>query len=656
MFDRLIKLVRKEKVSLFIGSGFSLEAGAPSVSKLCDAILSQIDDKDQRNNHRSDSLKDLSNYYVEEICSGSRNSLIELLQKEFQFSPSKMDDHISLSRIPHFHTIITTNYDSLLEDSYSRSECHVIRTDKDCAYIDQNVVNIFKIHGDFINQDNVVITSKDYDSFFNDKPNPQLWTEIQHHFLTENILFIGYSLKDDNIIDIINNISTSVGRNMKEMFLIAPDLIPSEQGKLMKMGIHYYDSTATQFLAELHKELNNNIWNDYKHKSLNTETFMKYCHLHNIDPTVSVLDGKENIIKSYKSLDGKALKRKISMDVNPNHYDIIQNLDFYKHGKIIDKIPFPKIPVIPIEESDLSNFSLRVNDILVEDKVKSIFLAPTYRKFNLTIRIPSKSFLGKTEAIIYSPTANIIELQIDCISYEITVTFAAPATIEEFNNISTKCIITLKKEYKNNDEAIKWIDLLCAFFSDEAIYVNEYSKDRPIDFAFIDHKEPYKQMYNQIKQYYQNLREIELLTGNTFSSYNEYSDESYLYSCKYLSFIKKECTKIVSITGCSFSTVIETSSLESKDLEVGKKKVAIATLEKQEEFTLNGNKFPALYGLVLFNPLLITGIDNDKLGKSIVHYYCDSKDAKYVFSDKPLENETLSIKDLQYFFNPQNNH
>lgn len=39
-FERLIKLVRKCKVSPFIGAGFSIEAKAPSVGDLNTAILS----------------------------------------------------------------------------------------------------------------------------------------------------------------------------------------------------------------------------------------------------------------------------------------------------------------------------------------------------------------------------------------------------------------------------------------------------------------------------------------------------------------------------------------------------------------------------------------------------------------------------------------
>lgn len=190
----------KGKVSLFIGSGFSLEANAPSARMLCEAILSQIDDEQLREVHKDDSLADVSNFFVENVCNGSRNSLIEILQKQFEFKPGKMDDHQTLAKIPHFHNIFTTNYDTLLEDSYSKEDCLVIRKDADCAYLDNNKpVKVFKIHGDFINPDYVVITSKDYEDFFNNRVNTQMWDVVKHDFLTKNILFIGYSLEDDNI-------------------------------------------------------------------------------------------------------------------------------------------------------------------------------------------------------------------------------------------------------------------------------------------------------------------------------------------------------------------------------------------------------------------------------------------------------------------------
>ncbi len=118
MFDRLIRLVRQEKVSLFIGAGFSIEANAPSVQKLRETILADIDDIEAKQQHNDDRLSDLSDFYVEEICNGSRNELISKLKGLFSFNPTSMKDHKMLAKIPHFHNIFTTNYDTLLEDSY----------------------------------------------------------------------------------------------------------------------------------------------------------------------------------------------------------------------------------------------------------------------------------------------------------------------------------------------------------------------------------------------------------------------------------------------------------------------------------------------------------------------------------------------------------
>jgi len=62
MFDYLIKLVREEKVSLFIGAGFSIKANAPSVGKLKERILSELDLQGQEN-HKDDSLAELTNFF-----------------------------------------------------------------------------------------------------------------------------------------------------------------------------------------------------------------------------------------------------------------------------------------------------------------------------------------------------------------------------------------------------------------------------------------------------------------------------------------------------------------------------------------------------------------------------------------------------------------
>ena len=216
MFEKLIKLVRKEQVSLFIGAGFSIEAGVPSVSTLKGLILDELENDQQREEHKGDSLDVLSEFYVEEVCTGSRNELISLMKKAFEFEPKCMDDHKMLAAIPHFRTIFTTNYDTLLEASYPESERHIVRNDVDCTYAEEKRNRIFKVHGDFTAPDDVVITSSDYKKFKGKTwPNVMMWNEVRSEFMKKNILFIGYSLSDDNILEIISRISKYVGKNRK---------------------------------------------------------------------------------------------------------------------------------------------------------------------------------------------------------------------------------------------------------------------------------------------------------------------------------------------------------------------------------------------------------------------------------------------------------
>ena len=183
MFERLIKLVRQGKVSLFIGSGFSFEAHAPSVSDLKELILNEFDNDKLKEEHRNDGLAELTEYFVEEVCAGSRNELIGIMKKAFDFEPVCMDDHKLLASIPHFKTLFTTNYDTLLEDSYPECERRVIRNDEDCTYDENKRVSIYKLHGDFTSPDSVVITTSDYKKYFTLSPEKFITDFLKKYIL-----------------------------------------------------------------------------------------------------------------------------------------------------------------------------------------------------------------------------------------------------------------------------------------------------------------------------------------------------------------------------------------------------------------------------------------------------------------------------------------
>lgn len=477
MFEELISLVRREQVSLFIGAGFSKEAGAPSVWDLQKSILERIYDTEKRKSHENDSLADLSNFFVNEIHLGSRNPLMRILRKAFDFEPTCMDDHNLLAKIPHFRRIFTTNYDTLLEDSYAKNDVCVVRNDADCAYMNKPFTPE-KVHGDFTDPDSVVITSDDYKQFFTASKNPIMWDLVKTEFATKNILFIGYSLEDNNILDIIQKVSDAQGNNQNEMFLIAPGISPEKQEKLKELKVHYFDAVANVFLTQLIEELKEHITEDFKNKYISGETCTRFLKSYQILPTVQTPVQGNNAIKNVESTTEKPLLHQIQMSVKAEIGEKLKNLDFEKDGELVSNQFFPQRPCFRIAGENLLKCQHLVNGVVLTSDIKEILVSPVEKKFDLTFQIPSRDFLETVTAKVYLLNDKAIRFYVDCDVYFMRIELhvfqeGSPATVT-FN-------FDFKKQYKNNDNAIKWIEVPCALFANEAFY---YSRAFKISIKF----------------------------------------------------------------------------------------------------------------------------------------------------------------------------
>lgn len=188
-FKELIDSIRKEQVTLFLGSGFSRKAGAP----MANAIVTSLKESmpvDIKDDFRDETHLDLISEEYEQIY--GRESLINKLEEIFKFMPTDTSDHTCLTKIPHIRHIITTNYDTLIEDAFGPDNCYVVRTTDDCVNLPKDKTIIYKIHGDFTKKDNIILTKQDYTNFFSSNNEPLLWKYIQSHILTNDMLFIGY--------------------------------------------------------------------------------------------------------------------------------------------------------------------------------------------------------------------------------------------------------------------------------------------------------------------------------------------------------------------------------------------------------------------------------------------------------------------------------
>lgn len=111
--------------------------------------------------------------------------------------------------------IITTNYDCFLEQIYEGYETFIGQEELIFSPI-QGIGEIYKIHGCCTQPDTIVITEKDYIDFENKKA--YLAAKIMTIFLEHPIIFLGYSISDKNIGNILKAIVQCLSEeNLKKL-------------------------------------------------------------------------------------------------------------------------------------------------------------------------------------------------------------------------------------------------------------------------------------------------------------------------------------------------------------------------------------------------------------------------------------------------------
>lgn len=135
--------------------------------------------------------------------SALRMELSEYINGLAHANEYNLENEINALKQVNIDGIITTNWDGLLENLFPDHEVFVGQ--EDLLFSNTHAVGeIYKIHGCASDHNSLILTSEDYENFH--KLNPYLAAKLITIFVEHPIVFIGYSMKDENIISLLASI------------------------------------------------------------------------------------------------------------------------------------------------------------------------------------------------------------------------------------------------------------------------------------------------------------------------------------------------------------------------------------------------------------------------------------------------------------------
>lgn len=161
--------------------------------------------------YRDGKFKDINDFFYQQMAQGTHLSRFKIyisnLFSSLDYKEENEDELKVLKKIrKNVGSVITTNYDGLIETIFEFNKL-----------IGNNILlsnpygSVYKIHGCHEDASKIIITSKDYDDF--DKKYELIRAQLLSLFIHNPIIFMGYSVGDENVKEILKTIFAYVEPN-----------------------------------------------------------------------------------------------------------------------------------------------------------------------------------------------------------------------------------------------------------------------------------------------------------------------------------------------------------------------------------------------------------------------------------------------------------
>ena len=230
--SHILEAISKGECALFLGAGASQSAGAPSGEELADLISAKF-----LSDNASDWGLNLAST-VSLSCAqpGTDRGVIEKFVRDRLSRSAPSAAHL---KIPWFRwrAIVTTNYDSLIEESYEKEARAVqkpvsVLKEEDLPEIGSagsDFVPLLKPHGSSSERNRMSLTLEDI--YQAKQERRLLFTYIELLHLVGPVIYIGYSFKDVHILDMIYDLTSRLGPYRKPILFVTLQSNPQRAEK-----------------------------------------------------------------------------------------------------------------------------------------------------------------------------------------------------------------------------------------------------------------------------------------------------------------------------------------------------------------------------------------------------------------------------------------
>ncbi len=207
------------RLVFFIGAGVSRDAGLPNWQDLLTAL--HRDDISEEEKLSLSNLDPRDRATLIEFAVGGRAQLLARLAREIGRCERFGLTHSLLASIG-AEQAVTTNYDNLYERACTRPG-HALDDDLTVlpyGRVAENRPWLLKLHGsldELDREDHIVLTRPDYMSLARERS--ALFGIVQALLVTKHLLFVGYSLSDEDFHQLVDEIRNAIGSSDAEHIL-----------------------------------------------------------------------------------------------------------------------------------------------------------------------------------------------------------------------------------------------------------------------------------------------------------------------------------------------------------------------------------------------------------------------------------------------------